>query len=559
MIQPISPLHDSTHGSDLMDTSGTDVAQQLEIQNDSSMQEFATPPISSPPSSGLNPFRNVRIFLDVCSGRTRPLSTALKAFKVDVLSFDILLDPQMNLLDDAIFLQLLKLCASGVVAYGAFSPSCGEYSRLKLRPGGPPPLRDPNHLDGLPGLDCHSTMKLQNSFTMLDRCCQCLIALYSSGGHGHLEQPPTAMSWQEPSVQQWLLTSGASCIHLAACEFGRNWNKSWMFASSLHSLQSLACVCTHPKSSHDDIGGVLDATGQFLSRQTAEYPFELASQFAQITLPLFSTTAKDFQWDERKSILPIKGLVDPPRSSQDGGGVHSIPDWSAPRPKPDVFGEVRRFWMKHIISNMWHLRLRAHLEQHINSPIFTPSEVQQFRESLEKLVTSQGFTADWTIPEDQPLNLQFLQTLSTLCNDPDKQLFDHLIPGVPTGYHGDIPISNCFPTTVVDDSPHDPLSVHLASWQSALDDPAVTSALVQEEIDNHWVDKFDGDLASAQSHFHGDISIGRLGVATSDSRPPRLVVDLSVGGLNQNCVIPEKEYTSIRQGYSALLSSPKFR
>ena len=56
MVQPISPLHDSTHGSDLMDTSGTDDAQQLEIQNDSSMQESATPPISSSPSSGPNPF-----------------------------------------------------------------------------------------------------------------------------------------------------------------------------------------------------------------------------------------------------------------------------------------------------------------------------------------------------------------------------------------------------------------------------------------------------------------------------------------------------------------------
>ena len=523
-----------------MDTSGTDDAQQSTIQNDSSMQESAQPPISSSPSPSLNPFHNVRIFLDVCAGRTRPLSTALKAFQVDLLSFDILLDPQMNLLDDAVFLQLLKLCASGVVAYGAFSPSCGEYSRLKLRPGGPPPLRDPNHLDGLPGLDSQSTLKLQNSFTMVDRSCQCLIALYSSGGHGHLEQPPTAMSWQEPSVQQWLRTSGASCIHLAACAFGRNWNKSWMFASSLQSLQSMACICSHPKSSHEDIGGVLDATGQFLSRQTAEYPVDLASQFAQITLPLFSKNAMDLKWDERTSILPIKGLVDPPRSSQDGGGVHSIPDWSAPHNKPDVFGEVRRFWMKHIISNRWHLRLMAHLEQHINSPIFSPSEVQQFRESLEKLVTSRGFTADWTIPADQPLNLHFLQTLSTLCEDPDKMLFEHLIPGVPTGYHGDIPISSCFPTTTADDSPHDPLSVHLASWQSALDDPTVTSTLVQEEIDNHWVDKFDGDLASAQSHFDGNISIGRLGVATSDSRPPRLVVDLSVGGLNQNCVIPER-------------------
>lgn len=83
-------------------------------------------------------------------------------------------------------------------------------------------------------------------------------------------------------------------------------------------------------------------------------------------------------------------------------------------------------------------------------------------------------------------------------------------------------------TSTEDDSPHDPLSVHLASWQSALDDPAITSSLVQDEIDNNWVEKFSGDVAAAQSFFNGDISVGRLGVGTSDSRPPRLVVDLSL-------------------------------
>ena len=253
-------------------------------------------------------------------------------------------------------MQLLRLCASGAVAYGAFSPSCGEYSRLKLKPGGPPPLRDPDHIDGLPGLDCQSTLKLQNSFTMLDRCCQCLLAIYSSGGHGHLEQPPTAMSWQEPSVQQWLRTSGAVCIHLAACKFGRNWNKAWMFAPSLHSLQAMACICDHSTSSHENIGGALDSNGKFLSRQTAEYPSELAEQFAAIiTLPLFSTHARDIQWDNRSEVIPIKGLMDPPKSSQDGGGVHSIPDSSTPHTKPDIFRQIRRPWMQHIINNKWHL------------------------------------------------------------------------------------------------------------------------------------------------------------------------------------------------------------
>ena len=36
------------------------------------------------------------------------------------------------------------------------------------------------------------------------------------------------------------------------------------------------------------------------------------------------------------------------------------------------------------------------------------------------------------------------------------------------------------------------------------------------------------------------VAIGRLGLALSDSRPPRLVVDSSVCGVNNRCAIPER-------------------
>ena len=124
--------------------------------------------------------------------------------------------------------------------------------------------------------------------------------------------------------------------------------------------------------------------------------------------------------------------------------------------------------------------------------------------------------------------------------DPDDQLFSHLINGVPTGFHRDIPRSNCFTPVADDDTEAPPLSIHFDSWKSAHEDPEVTSKLVQEEIDNQWVDLFPGDEIAAQSQFPMGISVGKLGVAYSDSRPPRLVVDLSVGGLNQQCFIPEK-------------------
>ena len=162
-----------------------------------------------------------RIFLDVCSGASRPLSTEVLRKGGDILSIDILIHDSMDLLDDRFFLQLLKICASGVVAYGAFAPSCCEYSRLKLKPGGPKPLRHPDRLEGLDNLTADETQRLQESYIMLSRCCACLEAIHSSGGHGHLEQPPSAMSWEENCTKQWLVTGQCKCVHVAACMLGK--------------------------------------------------------------------------------------------------------------------------------------------------------------------------------------------------------------------------------------------------------------------------------------------------------------------------------------------------
>ncbi len=77
------------------------------------------------------------------------------------------------------------MCASGVIAYGAFAPACCEYSRSKLKPGGPKPLRHPDRLEGLDNPTAAETQRLQESYIVLARCCACLEAIHSSGGHGH--------------------------------------------------------------------------------------------------------------------------------------------------------------------------------------------------------------------------------------------------------------------------------------------------------------------------------------------------------------------------------------
>ena len=87
----------------------------------------------------LSPFfvYGCRIFLDICSGVSKPLSVALCNLNRTVLAIDLLLHSSMNLLNDEFFEQLLRLCGSGLVAYCSTAPNCGLYSLLRLRPGGP--------------------------------------------------------------------------------------------------------------------------------------------------------------------------------------------------------------------------------------------------------------------------------------------------------------------------------------------------------------------------------------------------------------------------------------
>ncbi|CAE7353172.1 unnamed protein product [Symbiodinium sp. CCMP2592] len=93
----------------------------------------------------------VELFLDICCGAAHPLTTAMSSCGITCLPIDILGEEQLDLLNDDTYDHLLRLCFAGIVRLAHGSPPCKEYSRLKLRPGGPPAIRSPDHLNGLPG------------------------------------------------------------------------------------------------------------------------------------------------------------------------------------------------------------------------------------------------------------------------------------------------------------------------------------------------------------------------------------------------------------------------
>ncbi|MCV6575189.1 MAG: hypothetical protein OIF58_05590, partial [Cohaesibacter sp.] len=484
-----------------------------------------------------------QIFLDICAGSTRPLSQAVLALGGDTLSFDVLLDSSMDLLQDESYEQLLRICSSGQVRYGSAAPACSHYSRLKLLPGpGPRALRTPEALQGVPGLSSYELLQVQESYLMLCRCITCLTLIFQAGGHVHLEQPPSAMSWLEEVVKQFLKLISAWCVILPACAYGADWYKSWMFATSFQDLAVMGATCNHPPNSHLSIRGVRADTGEFVSRQTACYPEALASNFAAIIIPLLSQTKHDWTWKDRHSLLPVKGVQDPPFSQEDGAGLFSAPDWSlSERDVADVLKRLRQGWVEKIIRLKLDKQMIAYFSQSEHpQPPFPEEVIQDFRHDMITFCEQAGYPLDWSIREHQPMHLNVLQSVSQIMDDADKSLFPSLIDGVVTGFSHNIPPSTCMPRNDRDVDMDVPLSAHYSNWNSADSDLVLTKSLAQEEIDKGWVFEFQGTLEEAQARWPAGVSLGKLGIAHSDGRAPRLVLDNTVCGLNPRCWVPER-------------------
>ncbi|CAL1165786.1 unnamed protein product [Cladocopium goreaui] len=416
---------------------------------------------------------------------------------------------------------------ANAVGYGAASPSCCEYSRLKLRDDdGPKALRSPEHLSGLPNLTPWELQRVQESFMMLSRCVEVLTLVFQAGGHVHLEQPLNAMSWLEKVVRQFLQLIGASCINVAACAYEMDVYKAWMFASSFTGLRPL---------------GLRDDSGAFASRATAQYPQKLAQLFANLVAPLLDTSALDLQWSSLDALMPTKHLSEYPFAQIDGGGAFSHPDWSQDnRQEHDWFKMLRTSWMNRIISERLDKILLAHVASGNPSPPFSMETLTPFKDDLEKFLEAHGHTPDWSVRQHQPIHLHILHSLQKIMHDVDFTLLPSLLEGVRTGFSEAIPPSGIFPPKERTDIEPDPLSAHLSNWQSAEEDLPLTRELVQEEIDKGWVFSYQGSLEEAQQEYPAGVAIGKLGVARSDSRAPRLVVDSSVCGLNGRCIIPER-------------------
>ena len=500
-------------------------------------------PPSSSSSSALqqelaSAWRGARIFLDICAGSERPLSAAILARGGSVLSVDLLLHESMDLLCNSFYEQLLHVCGSGIVGYAAASPSCSEYSLLKLRGDPPFATRTPESLDGLPGQTISDYQRVQESHELLARCCMCLSVVHASGGHGHLEQPSNAMSWREVCTQSWLQQSSAVLVLLPACMFNEDWAKTWLMASSFQPLGSLGAICPHGNHAHP--AQYCRCVGGFSSRKTAKYPPDLATAFAHNIFPLLSASGQDLTLASAQALIPVKSVSAYPWCKHDGAGKNSQGDWSIPNAS-DVFQPLRKCLLDLCIKWQGPSRILARAVHPSKEPLYTPREVAEARSKFFPALSIANPADAWLPRVHQPLCLNALEALSLHVGDADIHLLPALKSGVPTGYHSDIPPSFSFWPNMQAGPEEVPLSIHMQNWRSATVDASVTQRLLDEEISQGFCFKYSGSLEDAKRTWPDGLAIGKLGVVRAPGRSERLVLDNTICGTNANCCIPERQ------------------
>ena len=508
----------------------------------------SSPAASIPPAVPVHSFSmpgDAKLFLDLCSGASSPLASAALCHGIPTLPIDILLDSTHDLLQDCTFDRLLRLAFAGRFAFAHASPPCTEYSRLKLRPGpGPRPCRSEEHLRGLPENDAAANLRVARSRTILERCVQILLAVYQSGGHCDLEQPRNALSWLEPAVQGYMLEVAADLVVVAACAYGCDMPKHWLFASSWRQIQSLASVCAHAEGTHAPIHGC-DSDGNFRSRQSAQFPEPLCKAFVcaieclfDVGQPLQACTLL-----QALGSLPSRPLESFPRATQDGAGIYSYPDWSVPPSGvSDVFKPLRQQLHDFFRQCKAPSRLRQAVAEQCKDPLFTQSEVAHMRRMWQQWSASLGHPGsfDWSIAPGQPYAIEALAHLASLLGDKDVTLWESLRRGVPTGVHQNIPLSNCFIPYVQSESwePDMDFKICSGNWPGATANPELLMELLQAELDAGYVIELPS-LEAARARWPC-VAIGKANVIVSENRSPRLIIDPSVSGVNGAALIPER-------------------
>ena len=221
-------------------------------------------------------------------GEAISAAEAQRGVKVRVINRDILRDGA-DLLADEPFSSDFAAALNGLFDGFHSGFPCSSFSRVRFRPGGPPPVRDRQHQRGLPSNSREQQFEAEKGTLLATRSAAMVRAILSGGKKrglrctATLENPADPGAYPYPSA--WLLPALASIIadpdavravHNICCSGPPHW-KEQCWAGFLPGVEALErrCCCKVPH---------VPLTTKAATQAAAAYPPQLCEEYAELWL-----------------------------------------------------------------------------------------------------------------------------------------------------------------------------------------------------------------------------------------------------------------------------------
>lgn len=477
-----------------------------------------------------------KFFLEIFACESFPLSETVSAAGsrviAPILAQHAIGDDEQAPFTGTLFDKLCKLAALQVVAVVWFSPGTGRGCSFRAKQIGTQESEG-NAQFGHFEADGAEVAE-QDAVNFWDWTLTLAEIFWLHGTHVIIHPSSPALSWEAPVAQAWLQRIPVAMIKICHCNLVSPEiasNATWTLATTMTDMLQLARPCTHGGHWTDTAAedeAILRPLCQALANILA---CRLDSAQGAVP-PTIDQLLADFTHGPRQpSYATVNKLL-----VADGGGVASSADWTSPR-KADMLETLRRCFL--LKGMEWKILVEPSNTEEINwETLLSDEQIHYLRALTIKFIESQGKTATTAMAPDQPFYLDILEALCEIVSDEDSMLPSALRQGVSTGILEPLPSSGIWIPTSSGDA-EAPLSSHEDSWQSARDHYALTTALVDKEVADGFVECL-GPISQFSQQERAAFFCGKLSIAFSASRKPRLVLDTTVNGANPRAQLQER-------------------
>ena len=149
-----------------------------------------------------------RFSLELCSGPNHPLTSEIRGKGLATLSpldfHENIGGRDHDLLDPKVVERILRLARGGVIALCHAGGPCGAFSRVRLIPGGPPPVRTDLYPGGIPNPSPAQKLEIDTSEEIHRNIIHILKTVRLYGGATTWETSSRSFATQLPFVEEFL-------------------------------------------------------------------------------------------------------------------------------------------------------------------------------------------------------------------------------------------------------------------------------------------------------------------------------------------------------------------